>query len=204
MKIKFAFLYAALWLVCFTVTAQVKIEGVITVDIPLPKVPEVIIVKPDYPTHPERRGEERPNRKDKTLDYFGEITNQNGPNRGAFTHLVRNAKLQKLHNGLESVLYYLDSGDILELIIATGNAQDYNYHTHNSHHRKGNRGGGKYPSKRHNQQHNKNTIVKVLLNNKYLDLRDGSLSLQPKQHGFHSVINLHSLYEGDFNGTVNF
>ena len=51
----------------------------------------------------------------------------------------------------------------------------------------------------------KNRIIKVLLNGKYLELRDGSLSLQPGgQNNFHSVINLHSLYEGDFNGTVNF
>ena len=54
------------------------------------------------------------------------------------------------------------------------------------------------------QVSSENSIVKVLLNNQYLDLRDGSLSLQPKQNGFHSVINLHSIQEGDFNGTVNF
>ena len=117
---------------------------------------------------------------------YGEIRNQNGP-YGLQDYYVQEAYLQTFQDGLENVVYYLDSGDVLELVIATANPQDYNYHIYNN-----------------SNCNQNNKIVKVLLNNKYLDLRDGSLSLQPKQNGFHSVINLHSIHEGDFNGTVNF
>jgi len=87
------------------------------------------------------------------------------------------------------VSYKLNTGDLLELFISTANPNDYNYHAHSN----------------HNNNHQNNVIHKVLLNGQFLELRDGSLSLQPKeQYGFHSVINLHSTYEGDFNGTVNF
>jgi len=117
---------------------------------------------------------------------YGEIRNQNGP-YGLQVYHVQDARLETIHNGLENVVYYLDSGDVLELTIATANPQDYNYHIYNN-----------------CECSNQNKIVKVLLNNQYLPLRDGSLSLQPRQQGFHSVINLHSRSEGDFNGTINF
>ncbi|WP_299180500.1 hypothetical protein [uncultured Aquimarina sp.] len=118
---------------------------------------------------------------------YGEIQNQNGP-FGRQIYQVTRARLESSPVGSESVIYLLDSGDVLELIIVTANLQDFNYHNY----------GDTCDCSQ------KNRIVKVLLNNQQIQLRDGSLSLQPKRNGFHSVINLHTEFEGDFNGTVNF
>jgi len=203
MKNQFTFLAIVLVFVSFSLSAQVRIGGGVSIDVSLdlPPIPEVIVVKrrPNKPQPiPRDRRVNIPvdNRRDdnSNRDYnhnrvskYGEIRNQNGP-YGLQIYNIRNAQIQPLRNGLENVIYQLDSGDVLELIIATANPQDYNYHF-----------------SKHRGNSNNNTIVKVLLNNKYLDLRDGSLSLQPAGHnGFHSVINLHSVYEGDFNGTINF
>lgn len=121
---------------------------------------------------------------------FGTINNQNRPN-GQYLYQVVNANINTVSNGQELVSFNLNNGELLELVIATANHNDYNYH-YNSHvcrHRCG--------------CSNNNMILSVQLNGREMPLRDGSLSLQPRHGGFHAVVNLHSLYEGDFNGTVN-
>ncbi|SEK41547.1 hypothetical protein SAMN04487910_0473 [Aquimarina amphilecti] len=118
---------------------------------------------------------------------YGEIQNQNGP-YGRQIYQVTQARLESNSLGSESVIYQLNSGDVLELIVVTANIQDFNYHNYGE----------------NCDCLQQNRIVKVLLNHQQIQLRDGSLSLQPKGNGFHSVINLHTEFEGDFNGTVNF
>ena len=199
MKNQLKLLAVILVFVSSAISAQVRIGGGVSIDISVPPLPEVIIVNPGPETprtdrrnrRVERPVDNRTNRRgDRNSRFnsrFGEIRNQNGPN-GVQDFPVANAQIQPLRDGLENVVYQLASGDVLELVIATSNPNDYNYHFNNQ-----------------RWQANNNRIVKVLLNNRYLDLRNGSLSLQPAgQRGFHSVINLHSVYEGDFNGTVNF
>jgi len=153
MKNQLKYLALVLLFMSFSLSAQVRVEGGVSIDISVPPVPEVIIVNPG-PNTP------RPNPRDRRIEIprddrsnrgggnrnnrgfnsrYGEIRNQNGPN-GLQDLPVRNAQLQTLRDGLENVVYYLASGDVLELVIATSNPNDY----------------------------------------------------------------IHSVYEGDFNGTVNF
>ena len=87
----------------------------------------------------------------------------------------------------------MNNGETLEFIIQTVNVNDYNYHFNNN----GNHNHGG------NRNYN-NTILAVLLNGRELPVRNSSLSLQHGHQGVHSVINLHTVYDGDFNGTVNF
>ncbi|WP_108804353.1 hypothetical protein [Aquimarina sp. Aq107] len=172
---------------------QVRIGGDVSIDISINiPVPDIVIeqrkntrvdTKPSAPvihncdhlcTHNENVS-------------YGEIQNQNGP-FGRQIYQVTRARLESNPVGSESVIYFLDSGDVLELIIVAANLQDFNYHS--------------YEDNCDCSQQNR--ILEVLLNNQQIQLRDGSLSLQPKRNGFHSVINLHTEFEGDFNGTVNF
>ncbi|WP_299311533.1 hypothetical protein [uncultured Aquimarina sp.] len=171
--------------------SQVIIDGGVSVDvnINLP-IPDVVVIgrkekpkpRPRKPViHSCDQGCNHHN-----ASTYGEIQNQNGP-YGRRMYMVVQAKLEEYHNGLEKVIYRLDSGDVLELIIVTANENDYNYHS--------------YANCECNEN---NKIIEVLLNGQYIPLRDGSLSLQPRTEGFHTVINLHSHEEGDFNGTINF
>jgi len=118
---------------------------------------------------------------------LGNINNQNTPN-GNYNYQVVNASINPENQGCERVYYALDNGETLELIIFTNNPNDYNYHY--SHH--------------HNNRYN-NIITAILLNGQEIPVRDASISIQPRGHqGIHSVLNLHTAYDGDFNGTVNF
>lgn len=198
MKNQLIFLSALFIVISTSLSAQVRIGGGVSVDVSIDiPIPEIVVVKKRTPKKPRPKVITKQPRKPiihrcnghcnhNTNVSYGEIRNQNGP-YGLQDYYVQEAQIQPLQNGLENVIYYLDSGDVLELVIATANPQDYNYHIYNN-----------------CECSNNNKIVKVLLNSQYLDLRDGSLSLQPKQNGFHSVINLHSMHEGDFNGTINF
>ncbi|MGY3794745.1 hypothetical protein [uncultured Aquimarina sp.] len=162
---------------------QVRIGGGVSVDINIDlPIPEVIVVgrKPS-PVIISRA----PKPVYENIS-FGEIQNQNGP-YGRQIYQVTDAQLESYNGGEERLIYALDSGDILEILLITANPQDYNYHSYNS-----------------CECSENNRIAEVILNNQPIELRDGSVSLQPRQNGFHSVINLHSRFEGDFNGTVNF
>ncbi|KAA1245985.1 hypothetical protein [Aquimarina sp. RZ0] len=188
-------LITSLFLSTLTSFAQVRIGGGVSIDInidlPLPEVvvvsrrPEPVIRKPK-PNRPIiHTCDHRCNHND--VYSFGEIQNQNGP-QGRYVYQVTNAGLGGLNNGAESILYTLDTGETLELIIRTMNPDDYNYHYNNGYHNSSN-----------------NEIIAILLNGQEIAVKDGSLSLQPKHgRGFHSVLNIHAMYEGDFNGTVNF
>ena len=182
--------------------SQVRVGGGVFVDVTIDvPIPDVVVIGKRPKPRPKPRVVKKPrksvihtcnhgcNHNNNNYDHydFGEIQNQNGP-YGRQIYQVNQAHIEGLNNGLERVVYQLNSGDALELVIATANHNDYNYH-----------------SCHHNNCHQNNRIIEVLLNNQSLPLRDGSLSLQPKgQNRFHSVINLHSVNEGDFNGTVNF
>ncbi len=179
-----------------SVFGQVSIGGGISIDINLP-IPDVVIIDAPQPRNPTPAPRRRPRRIKKRRHEcnscrhnerysYGEIQNQNGP-LGRQIYTVTGARLHPLQSGVEVVSYKLNSGDILELFIVTEKPNDYNYHVY----------GGDCMCEN-------NRIEKVLLNGQYLELEDGNLSLQPRGRGFHSVLNLHSVYEGDFNGSVNF
>ena len=190
MKNQLIFLSTFLMLLSFSLKAQVRIGGDISIDVSIGKPQPGVVVVDRRPENPRqnRRVVNKPRRTGNHHEVYnyGTIRNQNGP-YGLQDYYVKKATIEPLRNGLENVVYYLNTGDVLELTIATANPQDYNYHIYNR------------------RSHGTNSIVKVLLNNKFLDLRSGSLSLQPKgNQGFDSIINLQSTYEGDFNGTVNF
>lgn len=112
----------------------------------------------------------------------GEISQQNaGPKR---VFQVAEASIVWIENNVFSLKYWFTSEDCLELIIAEVN-QDYNYH---------------YP-----KPPSENQILEVYFNENFIELRDAALSLQPRPDdgGFHTVVNVHTLDFGDWNGTVN-
>ena len=172
------------------VNSQVRIGGGIDITIDLP-FPKVIIVKeeprPVYHPKEEKRQKEHKPKKQHCEDYaysLGTIINQN--NRfGSIDLLIVDAVFEPIGRGLERITYFTNTRETLEIIIHTNNPNDYNY---------------QYNTNRHCTS---NVIVSVVLNGHEMPLRDGSVSLQPSRQ-FHSVVNLHSLYEGTFNGTVNF
>lgn len=174
------------------VNSQVRIGGTIDININLP-LPKVIIVKeepkprPVYHPKEEKRQKEHKPKKQHCEQYeysLGTIINQN--NRfGRFDLLIVDAVFEPIGRGLERITYFTNTRETLEIIIHTNNPNDFNYHYNN------------------NPHCTSNSIVSVALNGHEIPLRDGSFSLQPGRQ-FHSVVNLHSLYEGDFNGTVNF
>ncbi len=173
------------------ILSQVRIGGGVSIDVNIDiPIPDVVVIgrtpkPPVVITEPRR---ERPVIHTPTHENYGygEIQNQNGP-YGRQIYQVVQASLEPTNKGIERVIYHLDTGDVLELYIATANPNDYNYHIYN-----------------HCDCQQNNRITEVLLNGQYLPLRDGALSLQPRADMFHSVLNLHSVHEGDFNGTVNF
>ena len=181
-----------------TIFSQIRIGGDISIEIKLP-IPEVVTVdrsprrvpapQPEQcPTPRRRRHHCNSYCNHNNLFNYGEIQNQNGP-LGNEIYSVLNAHIVSLQNREEIITYELDSGDVLELFIVTLNPNDYNYHTYSN----------RYKCNKNNH------IAKVTLNGEYIDLRDSSLSLQPRgSNRFHSILNIHSVYEGDFNGTVNF
>jgi len=158
----------------FLTNAQVRIGGGISIDIDLP-LPEIVVEKKRPIPAPQRYPKQK--RKQRTVNRRD----------GSYNYHVINASIAKANYNTESILYEFDNGETLELIIATTNPHDYNYHFYN------NRG-----------PHGGNQIQVILLNGYELPAHSASLSLQPKRIGYHSVLNLHSVNEGNFNGTVNF
>ena len=181
----------------FYSNAQVRIGGGVSIDINLP-LPEIVVVnrRPAPIPQPRRRRVPQPRpvpapRPVHTCSHvcvhsLGTINNQNRPD-GQYNYAVLNATVSPERQFSDRVFYALDNGETLEFIIQTANPNDFNYHY--------------YQNRR--DCHN-NMILAVLLNGNEIPVRDGHLSLQPGHHGTHSVINLHTVYDGDFNGTVNF
>ncbi len=170
-------------------SAQIRIGGGVSIGVqiglPLPDV--VVVSRRPVPS-------KRPvivHRCNHTCHHtFGFIDNQNTPS-GNYHYQVTNASLVASHQSeQERLIYNLDTGDILELIIAMSNPNDFNYHFYNPN---------------CNCEQVSNTILEVLFNGSPIAIQTGSLSLQPKPGGrLHSVLNLHSFDEGDFNGSIDF
>ncbi|VXB84292.1 conserved exported hypothetical protein [Flavobacterium sp. 9AF] len=188
---KFKLVVAILVVSLFTkVNAQVRIGGSVDISINFPS-PKVIIVKeeprPVYKHKEPKKCKVYKPKKHHCEPYpevLGVITNQNG-RYDRVDLAILDVTIENIGNGLESVTYFTNTNETLEIIIRTNNPNDYNYH---------------YSTNPHCAA---NVIVSVALNGYEMPLRDGSISLQPGRQ-LHSVVNLHSFYEGNFNGTVNF
>lgn len=184
----------------FYSNAQVRIGGGVSIGINLP-LPEIVVVnrRPAPVPQPRRRRVPQPRPvptprpvpvhtcNHTCVHSLGTINNQNRPD-GAYNYAVLNASVSPERQHSDRVFFALDNGETLEFIIQTANLNDYNYHY--------------YQNRR--DCHNNNMILAVLLNGNEIPVRDCRLLLQPGHHGTHSVINLHTAYDGDFNGTVNF
>ena len=112
----------------------------------------------------------------------GEITQQNAGPRQQYE--VLEAAVTWIEDNVFSVKYFFHTNDSLEIVIAEA-TQDFNYH---------------FP-----KPTDQNQILEVYFNEEFLELKDAALSLQPRpdEGGFHTVVNVHTLHFGDWNGTVN-
>ena len=112
----------------------------------------------------------------------GQITRQNAGPRQDYE--VLEAAVTRMEGNVFSVKYFFLSGDCLEIVIAEATS-DFNYH---------------YP-----KGSDQNQILDVYFNDEWLELHDAALSLQPRpeEGGFHTVVNVHTVAVGDWNGTVN-
>lgn len=184
-------------LISLTATAQIIADGQIDITINLP-IPEVVIIQdnpiPAPKPHPTPEiiiidnEEPYPSPKHVPRRYTnsqGTIMNQNGPFDGRIDYQVVSTNLSALNQG-EELSFTFDSGDVLSMVILTAQPNDFNYHYCT--HCKG----------------QKNAIVDVKLNGHSIAMRDASLSLHLNNQHFTAVVNVHSLDEGDFNGTVHF
>ncbi|WP_109437615.1 MULTISPECIES: hypothetical protein [Aquimarina] len=181
-------------LIIFPISAQLVVGGrvAVDVDINLP-IPDVVIERRTSKQQLPKSKRGRPiviHRCDHTCHHdFGAIQNQNAPS-GEYLYQVANASLVPSENGEDHIVYDLDTGDVLEIIIVTGNYADYNYH---------------YFNPDYNSLPPDNIILAITFNGQEIPLHTGSISIEPQGiGGYHSVLNLHSIYEGNFNGTVNF
>lgn len=113
----------------------------------------------------------------------GTIDQQNAGPKATYT--VESAYLTTLENGTHLLHYRFTSQDSLELFIGK-RSEDYNYHS--------------------DATSDQNVLLRVTFNNSALVLKDGTaVSIQPRsdENRFHTVVNVHTVDKGDFNGTVN-
>lgn len=171
----------------FSVQSQIRIGGEIAIDINVP-IPDIVITtRKRRPAPPQKQQPIIHVCSTRCNHSFGQINNQNGP-RGQYVFEVTDASIVPLNDYEEKVLFVLDTGEVLEVIIATENPNDVNYNYYE-----------------HCECRGSNKILAVFLNNQEIPLRNGSLSLQQHHNGaLQGVVNLHTQYEGDFNGNVNF
>lgn len=176
-------------LICsaFSVQSQIRIGGEIAIDINVP-IPDIVInTRKRRPTPPQKKQPIIHVCSHRCNHNLGTINNQNGP-RGRYLYEVTDASVVPLNDYEEKVLFVLDTGEVLGIIITTENPDDVNYNYYE-----------------HCECRGSNKILAVFLNNQEIALRNGSLSLQQHPSGdLQGVVNLHTLYEGDFNGNVNF
>lgn len=173
----------------FTMDAQVIIDGQIDIRI---DGPDIVITNrtPERQTIPRKRQPvivtERipaPEHPIYSGPSDGTIINQNNGPR--FDYQVVDASVVQLSNYNLDLVLQLDTGDIMTIAMQESNYNDYNFHYYE-------RPNG----------HN-NTIYDIRLNNVSIPLNSAAVSLQPKgNRSYTAVVNLHSLYDGDFNGTV--
>ena len=174
----------------FKSDAQVRIGGQIDIRIGLPEV--VVVNRAPRPAPiPRRRRpvivrERIPNPEPCNCEgrSLGVIMNQNSGPR--FDYHVVDASIEYFTNNELDLTLNLDTGDVMVITMVEANPNDYNFHFYS------------------NPNGYNNTILGITLNNAPVDLNSAAVSLQPKgQYGFTAVLNLHSVYNGDFNGTVN-
>jgi len=135
--------------------------------------PVVVITRPQTPNHPVYTGPSN-----------GTIMNQNNGPR--FDYQVVSASVVELPNYNIDLVLHLDTGDVMTIAMQEVNYNDYNYH---------------YYAQPNGYN---NTIYDIKFNNVSIPMNSAAVSLQPKGNaGYTAVLNLHSIYDGDFNGTVN-
>ncbi|WP_130733885.1 hypothetical protein [Flavobacterium sp. J27] len=171
-------------------TAQVRIGGSVDISINLP-MPKVIIVKEEpkpmpAPKAPKKQKVYKPKKQHcETILYsLGTIVNHTH-RYGRVDLVVVDAFIENLGRGLERVTYLTNTRETLEIVIRTNNPNDCNYHYNT------------------NPHCTTNLIVSVALNSVEMPLHNGSISLQPGE-SIYSVLNLNSVYEGSFNGSIQF
>lgn len=112
----------------------------------------------------------------------GNIDKQNaGPK---VTYTVRKASVFPTGNGIYVARYNFTSGDSLDLVVVR-RTTDYNYHS--------------------DDEVAKNRLAHVIFNKDTLELNASAVAIQPimDQNRFSTVVNVHTVDRGDFNGTVN-
>ena len=115
------------------------------------------------------------------LTASGSIDKQNaGPK---VTYTVSKASVFPTGNGIYIARYKFTSGDSLDLVVVR-RTTDYNYHSDNT--------------------AAKNELAHVIFNRDTLELNASAVAIQPltDQNRFSTVINVHTVTHGDFNGTV--
>jgi len=112
----------------------------------------------------------------------GTIDRQNaGPK---VTYTVSKASVFPTANGIYVLRYNFTSNDSLDLVVIR-RTTDYNYNSDNG--------------------VAKNELAHVIFNRDTLELNASAVAIQPKQdqNRFSTVVNVHTVAHGDFNGTVN-
>ena len=165
--------------------AQVSIGGQIDINIGLP---DIVVVKPA----PKKKRAPRRKRpvviRDRGPVYerveysYGTIRNQN--NGPKFDYQVVEASIVSFSKSELDLILHFDTGDIMAISMHEANFNDYNFHYYNS------------------PNDCNNTIESITINDTPIALNNAAVSLQPKDDSYTAVVNLHSLYDGDFNGTV--
>lgn len=115
------------------------------------------------------------------LTATGTIDQQNfGPKE---TYTVKEALLFPEADGAHVLRYKFTSGDSLDLVLIKRTA-DYNYHSA--------------------EAVNQNDLAYAIFNTDTLDLKESAVSVQPHAdiNRFETVVNVHTVSFGDFNGTV--
>jgi hypothetical protein len=116
-----------------------------------------------------------------SVNAVGSIDQQNsGPK---VTYAVTQASVFPTGNGVYVLRYKFTSNDSLDLEV-TRRTTDYNYHSDGA--------------------VAKNTLTKVSFNGETLEINASDVAIQPKteDNRFATVVNVHTVSHGDFNGTV--
>jgi hypothetical protein len=111
----------------------------------------------------------------------GSLDQQNaGPK---VTYTVAKASVFPTANGIYVLRYNFTSNDSMDLVVVR-RTTDYNYHSDN--------------------QVAKNSLAQVIFNRDTLQLNASAVAIQPltDQNRFSTVVNVHTVEKGDFNGTV--
>lgn len=98
-------------------------------------------------------------------------------------YIVNNGSLRQTEGEVYTLSFLFENGESLQLTV-TKKTADYNYH---------------FPG-----IDSENQLVSAVFNGNTLDLKESSISIQPKQgdNKLDVVTNMHTLNAGDFNGTL--